>query len=61
MGRYLLYDLNDRTIFEVTWTLINDEGEELLKSSLEYSGNSRDDKLYFNLDLSDTDSGQYDL
>jgi len=61
----LLYDYADRTNFEVTWLLKEtgaDEAElETVKSTLQYSGAARDDKIYFNLELSDTDSGDYEL
>jgi len=61
----LLYDYTDRTNFEVTW-LLKEEGTdeteaEVVKSSLQYSGETRDDKIYFNLDLLDTDSDDYEL
>ena len=61
----LLYDIYDRTKFEVTWSLReaeeDDPDSEILKSIIEYSGQSREDKIYFNLELSDMDSGEYEL
>jgi tetratricopeptide (TPR) repeat protein len=60
----LLFDFHDRTTFQVTWSLreVEDEDEEvIIKSTLEYSGQSTDDKIYFNLDLSDSGSGDYEL
>jgi len=61
----LVFDYTDRTTFEVTW-ILREAGEsetegETFKSTLEYSGETKDDKLYFNLELSDTDSGDYEL
>ena len=59
----LIYDYADRTNFEVTW-ILKEAGEDetaAFKSTLPYSGKTRDDKIYFNLDLSETDSGNYDL
>jgi tetratricopeptide (TPR) repeat protein len=61
----LFYDSDDRTKFEVTWWIgvAGDEetDTDAVKSSLEYSGETRDDKIYFNIELSDTDSGDYEL
>ena len=59
----LLFDFNDRTRFEVTWVLneVDEDESDAIKSSLQYSGNTRDDKIYLNLELSDTDSGDYEL
>ena len=60
----LVYDFADRTNFEVTWWLkeADDEEEiEAVKSTLQYSGEARDDKIYINLELADTDSGVYEL
>jgi hypothetical protein len=61
----LVYDVDDRTKFEITWSLKEAEEEEdesdMIKSSLQYSGQSRDDKIYFNLELADTDSGNYEM
>ena len=61
----LLYDYTDRTNFEVSW-ILNEAGadeteEEAFKTTLPYSGNTRDDKIYYNLELSDIDSGDYEL
>jgi hypothetical protein len=61
----LAYDYNDRTTFAVSWYLReageDDEEGDLVQSALQYSGNSRDDKIYFNLELSDIDSDEYEL
>ena len=61
----LLYDYTDRTNFEVSWLLReagdDDTEDEAFKSTLPYSGQTRDDNIYFNLELSDTDSGEYEL
>jgi hypothetical protein len=59
----LLFDFNDRSSFEVTWVLneVEEDESDAIKSSLQYSGNTRDDKIYLNLELSDTDSGEYEL
>jgi len=61
----LFYDHDDRTKFEVSWWLGEGGDEEMdedaVKSSLQYSGETRDDKIYFNIELSDTASGNYEL
>jgi GWxTD domain-containing protein len=61
----LLYDFTDRTDFEITWSLKEaDEDEDeppVIKSTVQYSGETRDDKIYLNIDLSDTDSDDYEL
>ena len=61
----LLYDYADRTNFEVSWILkeagADKTEEEAFKTTLPYSGNKKDDKIYFNLELSDIDSGDYEL
>ena len=61
----LVYDYADRTNFEVTWILkeagADETEDEAFKTTLPYSGNKRDDKIYFNLELSDIDSGNYEL
>ena len=60
----LVYDFADRTNFEVTWWLKEaDDDEEIdaVQSTLPYSGKSRDDTIYINLELSDTDSCEYEL
>jgi GWxTD domain-containing protein len=61
----LLYDVTDRTNFEITWSLKEAEEDEdeppVLKSTLQYSGETRDDKIYLNIDLSDSDSDDYEL
>jgi len=61
----LVYDFNDRTNFEITW-MLKEAGEDetepaVVKSTLQYSGETRDDKIYINLELADTDSGDYEL
>jgi hypothetical protein len=59
----LLFDFNDRTNFEITWVLkeVDEDESEAIKSSLQYSGNTRDDKIYLNIEPSDADSGEYEL
>jgi hypothetical protein len=61
----LLLDTSDRTSFEVTWYLrsaeSDDEGRDLVQSSIQYSGNSKDDKIYFNVELTDIEMGDYEM
>jgi hypothetical protein len=61
----LLFDTSDRTSFEVTWYLRTadegDSGTEIVQSSLEYSGKSRDDKIFFNLELKDIELDDYEM
>jgi tetratricopeptide (TPR) repeat protein len=58
----LFLNPSDRTSFEVTWYLQTADGEgELVQSSLPYSGSSRDDKIFFNLEISDIDTGDYEM
>jgi hypothetical protein len=61
----LIYDYSDRTTFAVTWFLReageDDSENDLVQSTLQYSGNSKDDKIYFNLELSDIDLGDYEI
>jgi tetratricopeptide (TPR) repeat protein len=61
----LLFDTSDRTSFEVSWHLQSSDEDEregkLVQSSLEYSGSSRDDRIYFNLELSGIDLGDYEV
>jgi tetratricopeptide (TPR) repeat protein len=58
----LLLDTTDRTDFEVTWFLRESDSEdELVQSTLAYSGDSRDDKIFFNLELTTIDTGDYEM
>jgi GWxTD domain-containing protein len=61
----LVYDYGDRTNFEITWWLeevgVDEADIEAVQSTLPYNGKSRDDNIYINLNLSDTDSGDYEL
>jgi hypothetical protein len=61
----LLLDTSDRTNFEVTWFLQSYEedgiGDEIMQSSLQYSGGSKDDIIFFNLSLTDIESEDYEI
>jgi hypothetical protein len=66
----LNYDTNEMTDFQILWRLKRKEGltqkilgkhESELMTTIDYKGQSRDDKIYLNLDLADRNSGQYEL
>jgi tetratricopeptide (TPR) repeat protein len=58
----LLLDTTDRTDFAVTWFLREaDSEDELVQSTLAYSGSSTDDKIFFNLELATVDTGDYEM